>query len=208
MFQGHDESGARPQSVRPLLGECRHCQRSSLGSFGVSVTHVVCWSYQQGCSIRPAHMHSASPQRGRRDASAGASDKTCERHPCPSLGNTLSRRVFVYRKWSTGSTLSGQPGSTTYRWPSLGRVTRRWERCAKGGGCLMETRDGSAESVMAFAVPRFLFQISLSTLWVCIRSWQLFRFSCSWCLNWLETSWRKASWRKPVQRFAPCFCLE
>ena len=35
---------------------------------------------------------------------------------------------FFYRRWSTGSMLSERPGSTTYRWPSPERVTRRWGR--------------------------------------------------------------------------------
>lgn len=64
-------------------------------------------------------------------------DRNCERHLCSSLGNMLSWWVFVYRKWLTGSTLSGQPGSTTYRWPSLGRVTRRLGQTEAGREIVM-----------------------------------------------------------------------
>lgn len=41
-------------------------------------------------------------------------------------GSVLSHWLCVSRKWSTGSTASGLPGSTTYRWPSRGPATRRW----------------------------------------------------------------------------------
>lgn len=71
-----------------------------------------------------------------------------------------------------------------------------------------ETRRLELKLWWPFATPQALYRESLITLWASTHFWQLFIFSCSWCLNWLETLWRKALWRKQVQRLAPWFCFE
>lgn len=73
-----------------------------------------------------------------------------------------------------------------------------------------ETRDGSVETVMGFLKAPVCWKaitLQIMNMHSFLTAFSFF-LSCSWCLNWLETSWRKALWRKQVPRFAPWFCLE
>lgn len=72
---------------------------------------------------------------------------------CP-VGHVGTEGVlFVYRKWSTGSTLSERPGSTTYRWPSLGQATRRWRKLIQSQDRLWSLLSGKQLWQLGFTLP-------------------------------------------------------
>lgn len=157
-------------------------------------------------------MHSNLPRHLRRIAFAGISAGKVWNSSMFFPGTVSSQWVFIYRKWSTGSMPSGQPGSTTYRWPSPGPVMRRW---GGHGGFRWTCCRGNPRwfcwncNGLFFKSPILLKGRHTSVfLDAFISDSFLFFSSCSWCLNSLETSWRKALWRKQVQRFAAWFCLE
>lgn len=99
-------------------------------------------------------------------------------------GKVLSQWVFVCRKWSTGSTPSGQPGSTTYRWPSPGPMTRRWggHGDSRGACCRGNRRWFCWNCDGLFKSPSLL-KGHLTSDCEHAFIFFLFFFSCSWCPN-------------------------
>lgn len=191
---------------RPLLVQCCHCQRSSLGSFGVSVTLGKWWSYQQHCS-----MHAFEFTQLCRSAFAGIWDRKCEMHACSFLaacchsGSLLTgngRLVQCHQSCQVPLPTGGLPGGQRRGGEEgMGSVVEL---------VVKETRDGSVETVMGFLKAPVCWKaitLQIMSMHSFLTAFSFF-LSCSWCLNWLETSWRKALWRKQVPRFAPWFCLE
>lgn len=123
-----------PLRQRPLCWPINATARAgSLGSFSIAVTR----RYRQHCSIWTAHHCEHAQIVSEKKKSHLALSQKPTAHTvnrwsvtaCLPAGHEWDWRcvlAVVSRRWSTGSTPSGRPGSTTSRWPFPERATKRW----------------------------------------------------------------------------------